>query len=145
MALHVACRAAKARGALYKLSDGGGLQLWVQPNGAKLWSFAFRFGDRQKLLAIGAYPVISLADARQVRDDAKRTLAFGGDPSQVKRAAGAAQARARPPSAPSPANMSPNSSGKGGLIRPFRKSNGCGSHMPPIAKHVAVAQSWSLS
>lgn len=88
----IACRTAKARGALYKLSDGGGLQLWVQPNGAKLWRFAYRFGGKQKLLAIGAYPVISLADARQVRDDAKRTLALGGDPSQVKRAAKAAQA-----------------------------------------------------
>lgn len=81
----IACRTAKARGALYKVSDGGGLQLWVQPNGAKLWRFAYRFGGKQKLLAIGAYPVISLADARQVRDDAKRTLALGGDPSQVKR------------------------------------------------------------
>lgn len=88
----IACRTAKARGALYKLSDGGGLQLWVQPKGAKLWRFAYRFGGKQKLLAIGAYPVISLADARQVRDDAKRTLALGGDPSQVKRAAKAAQA-----------------------------------------------------
>ncbi len=53
----IACRTAKARGALYKLSDGGGLQLWVQPNGAKLWRLAYRFGGKQKLLAIGAYTI----------------------------------------------------------------------------------------
>lgn len=86
------CRNAKAGGALYKLSDGGGLQLWVQPNGAKLWRLAYRFGGKQKLLAVGPYPVISLADARRVRDDAKRTLALGGDPSQARGALKAAQA-----------------------------------------------------
>jgi len=87
-----ACRNAKARNALYKLSDGGGLQLWVQPNGAKLWRLAYRFGGKQKLLAIGAYPVLSLADARRARDDAKRVLTLGRDPSQVKRSLKAAQA-----------------------------------------------------
>lgn len=89
---NTACRNAKAQDALYKLSDGGGLQLWVQPNGAKLWRLAYRFGGKQKLLAIGAYPVISLADARRARDDAKRTLTLGSDPVQVKRALKAAQA-----------------------------------------------------
>lgn len=87
-----ACRNAKARGALYKLSDGSGLQLWVQPSGTKLWRVAYRFGGKQKLLAVGPYPVISLADARRARDDAKRTLALGGDPSQARRALKAAQA-----------------------------------------------------
>lgn len=88
----IACRNAKARNALYKLSDGGGLQLWVQPNGAKLWRLAYRFGGKQKLLAFGAYPMFSLADARRARDGAKRTLALDKDPSQVKRATKAAQA-----------------------------------------------------
>jgi integrase len=87
-----ACRNAKVRKTLYKLSDGGGLQLWVQPNGAKLWRIAYRFGGKQKLIAIGAYPVISLADARQARDSAKRTLILGSDPSQAKRSLKAAQA-----------------------------------------------------
>jgi integrase len=87
------CRNAKARAALYKLSDGGGLQFWVQPNGAKLWRLAYRFGGRQKLLAIGVYPIISLADARRARDDAKRTLTLGDDPSRARRALKAAQAR----------------------------------------------------
>jgi hypothetical protein len=86
-----ACRNAKARGALYKLSDSGGLQLWVQPNGAKLWRVAYRFGGKQKLLAIGAYPVISLADARRARDEAKRILTLGDDPSRAKRSLKASQ------------------------------------------------------
>lgn len=78
-----ACRNAKARSALYKLSDGGGLQLWVQPNEAKLWRVAYRFGGKQKLLAIGPYPVISLADVRRARDDAKRTLTFAAISTRI--------------------------------------------------------------
>jgi integrase len=52
---------------------------------------AYRFGGKQKLLAIGAYPVISLADARRARDEAKRALALGDDPSRAKRALKASQ------------------------------------------------------
>lgn len=88
------CQTAKPRAGLYKLSDGGGLQLWVQPNGGKLWRVAYRYNGKQKLLAIGSYPAVSLADARAARDDAKRTLARGGDPSQVKRERKAARAEA---------------------------------------------------
>jgi integrase len=88
------CRTAKPRKALYKLSDGGGLQLWVKPNGSKLWCFAYRFGGKQKMLSIGAYPVITLADARTARDSAKRMLANGDDPSTVKRQKKAAKAEA---------------------------------------------------
>jgi Arm domain-containing DNA-binding protein len=75
------CRNAKPGPALRKISDGGGLQLWVQPTGARLWRLAYRFAGKQKLLAFGVYPTISLADARQGRDDAKRLLAVGVDPS----------------------------------------------------------------
>jgi hypothetical protein len=60
----VAIRALKAGEALQKVSDGGGLQLWVQPNGSKLWRMAFRFNGAQKTLAFGAYPEISLSDGR---------------------------------------------------------------------------------
>ncbi|MFD1488673.1 tyrosine-type recombinase/integrase [Ancylobacter vacuolatus] len=81
-----ACRGAKPADSLKKLSDGGGLQLWVQPSGAKLWRLAYRFGGKQKLLAIGPYPLVSLSDARQTRDEAKRALLAGQDPSEVKRA-----------------------------------------------------------
>src|SRR5271168_4201841 len=64
-----------------KLSDGGGLHVLVQPNGSKLWRLAYRFAGRQKTLALGAYPTVSLADARDHRDEAKRLLARSIDPS----------------------------------------------------------------
>lgn len=75
-----------------KLSDGGGLQLWITPDGAKRWRLAYRFGGKQKTLAIGVYPVVSLKDAREARDVAKRTLAQGRDLVQAKRENRAARA-----------------------------------------------------
>ncbi|MDP5277933.1 Arm DNA-binding domain-containing protein [Sphingomonas sp. DG1-23] len=54
----------------FKLSDGGGLHLLVQPNGAKLWRLKHRFGAREKLLSFGKYPGVSLATARQKREAA---------------------------------------------------------------------------
>jgi integrase len=77
---------------LTKLSDGGGLQLWVTPGGAKLWRLAYRFGPKQKMLALGVYPAMSLKEAREARDNAKKLIAAGQDPSQVKRAKRIAQA-----------------------------------------------------
>lgn len=87
-----AINAAKPTAKVRKLSDGGGLQLWIMPNGSKLWRYAYRFDGRQKLLALGPYtnatvpnrPVIGLAAARELRDDARRKLAFGIDPGQQK-------------------------------------------------------------
>jgi integrase len=79
------CRSAKAASTIYKLSDGGGLQLWVQPIGTKLWRLAYRHGGKQKLLALGIYPAVSLSDARSGRDQAKQLLAKGMDPSQAKK------------------------------------------------------------
>ncbi|MGH8513970.1 MAG: Arm DNA-binding domain-containing protein, partial [Gammaproteobacteria bacterium] len=73
------CRSAQAGSKVQKLTDGGGLQLWLQPTGAKLWRFAYRFGGKQKLLAIGIYPTIPLARARQAREDARRLLTDGLD------------------------------------------------------------------
>jgi integrase len=70
-----------------KLSDGGGLQLWVTPAGARLWNLAYRFAGKQRKLAIGPYPRITLKDARGRREDAKRQLGAGIDPSQQKRLA----------------------------------------------------------
>src|SRR5258707_15539651 len=64
-----------------KLSDGGGLHLLVQPNGGKLWRLAYRFEGKQRTLALGIYPSVSLADARTGRDDAKKLLARSIDPS----------------------------------------------------------------
>ena len=80
-----ALRSTKAR--VSKHSDGGGLQLWVTPSGAKLWNFAYRFAGKQRKLAIGAYPFIPLKEARARRDEAKRRLDVGLDPSQQKRLA----------------------------------------------------------
>lgn len=69
-----------------KLSDGGGLHVLVTPQGSKLWRIAYRFEGKQKLLALGAYPAVTLGDARLRREDAKRLLAKGLDPSaELKR------------------------------------------------------------
>ncbi len=60
---------------LVKLSDGGGLQLWIMPTGSKLWHLAYRNSEgKQKKLAYGPFPLISLAEARQKHDKAKRQL-----------------------------------------------------------------------
>ena len=79
------CRMVRPGPKLEKLSDSGGLQLWVHPNGSRLWRLAYRYGGKQKLLALGPYPAISLADARDARDEAKRLLALGQDPSVEKK------------------------------------------------------------
>ena len=70
----------------YKLSDGFGLFLLVTPSGGKLWRMQYRFAGKQKLLSFGSYPTITLADARQRRENAKKLLANDVDPSEVKKA-----------------------------------------------------------
>jgi len=79
------CRQTRPTTRLQKLSDGGGLQLWIHPTGARWWRLAYRFKDKQKLLALGAFPTISLADARQARDEARRLLVKSIDPLQAKK------------------------------------------------------------
>ena len=79
---------------IFKLSDGGGLQLWVTPDGAKRWRLAYRFGGAQKILAIGVYPEVGLKHAREARESARKNLALGQDPSQLRRAAKAAKTEA---------------------------------------------------
>lgn len=79
------CRKTKPRGTLFKLSDMGGLQLWVFPTGSKLWRYAYRFGGKQKLLALGRYPDTSLFTARMERDKAKLLLKGGRDPNHARR------------------------------------------------------------
>lgn len=76
-------RQSKARNKPYKLSDGNGLYLQVQPSGSKYWRLAYRFAEKQKTLAIGIYPEITLANARKKRDDAKSYLSKGIDPSNL--------------------------------------------------------------
>src|SRR5271166_6276368 len=82
-----AIKAAKASQRIAKLSDGSGLQLWITPDGAKRWRLAYRYNGRQKTLAIGVYPTIGLHDAREARDQARRLLAAGQDPTLTKRLA----------------------------------------------------------
>lgn len=65
-----------------KYSDSGGLHLLVNPNGSKLWRLAYRFDGKQKTLALGVYPKVSLADARALRERAKKALADGIDPAR---------------------------------------------------------------
>ena len=76
-----AIRNAKPSEKPVKLSDGGGLHLMIKPNGTKLWRQAYRINGKQKTLAFGIYPAVSLAEARARRDSAKTLLANGVDPS----------------------------------------------------------------
>jgi integrase len=80
-----AIRAAKPRERPYKLYDGGGLYALIQPNGKKLWRFKYRVAGKEKLLSIGHYPGLSIAVARQKREEAERQIASGLDPSVRKR------------------------------------------------------------
>ena len=68
------------------LFDGGGLFLMVTPSGGKLWRFKYRFNGKEKKIAFGSYPEISLQDARQRRHDARKLLANNVDPGAVKKA-----------------------------------------------------------
>jgi len=84
-------RTAKPQAKEYKLFDGGGLYLLVTPTGGKLWRMKYRFADKEKQLAFGSYPEMSLADARQRREDARKLLTNGVDPGEIKKAQKAAR------------------------------------------------------
>lgn len=75
---------AKPRDKSYKLSDGNGLFLLIATNGSKYWRFKYRFNGKEKLLALGVYNQITLAEARQKRDKARELLANGIDPGKFK-------------------------------------------------------------
>lgn len=79
-------RNAKQKEKFYKLTDGDGLCLYVMENGSKLWRFRYRYDGKEKMLSLGKYPAISLLDARQRRDEARRQLAHGIDPVAVRKA-----------------------------------------------------------
>jgi integrase len=81
----VAIRALKPTDKVQKISDGEGLQLWVMPVGSRLWRYAYRYSGEQKTLALGAYPEITLAEARKKRDEARALLVSGVDPSQQRK------------------------------------------------------------
>lgn len=80
-----------------KLSDGGGLYLELHPNGSRYWRMKYRHAGAEKRLAFGVYPEVTLAEARACRDDARKLLANGTDPGEVRKAtkvAGEAKAEA---------------------------------------------------
>ena len=79
-------RTIRPRKSPQKLFDGGGLFLLVTPSGGKLWKFKYRFEGKEKKLSFGAYPDISLVEARQKREEARSLLAHGVDPSATKKA-----------------------------------------------------------
>src|SRR3954470_51713 len=81
MLTDTAVRNAKPREKPYKLTDGGGLYVIVNPNGSRWWRFRYRVQGREKLISLGVYPEISLREARERRDDAKKLHKSGVDPS----------------------------------------------------------------
>ena len=82
---------AKATNKPYKLTDGQGLFLQVTSSGSKLWRFKYFIGGKEKLISFGSYPEISLADARERRDAARKQVANGIDPGEVRKAQKAAK------------------------------------------------------
>ncbi|MDG9926549.1 MULTISPECIES: integrase arm-type DNA-binding domain-containing protein [unclassified Pseudomonas] len=86
-----AIKVAKPKDKPYKLADGQGLYLEVMPSGSKLWRLKYRHSDKEKRLALGAYPTVPLQKARQRREEARQQLAEGIDPGEQKKAARQAQ------------------------------------------------------
>ena len=87
MLTEVKIRALKPRARLYRVADAGGLCIEVPPTGSKLWRFRYRHNGKARMLSFDAWPAVSLADARERRDDARKLLAQGIDPSAARRAA----------------------------------------------------------
>lgn len=87
----MAIRRAAAKSKPYKLADGGGLFVLVNPTGSKWWRLKYRIAGREKLLSLGVYPDVSLLEARERRDAARKVIAAGGDPSAARKAERAQQ------------------------------------------------------
>ena len=86
----VAIRKAKATDKAQRLFDGFGLYLEVTPAGSKLWRQKYRFAGKEKRLAHGSYPTVTLAEARERREEARKLLSKGLDPAEHRRASRAA-------------------------------------------------------
>ncbi len=78
-------RTMKPAAKLYRVADGAGLCIEVQPNGSKLWRFRYRFNGVAKMLSVGAYPNCSLQKARKQRDVLRTQLDSGIDPSMQRK------------------------------------------------------------
>src|SRR5207302_5264276 len=77
---------AKPKEKAYRMSDSGGMYLWVTPSGGKLWRWGYRFDGKEKLMALGKYPAVSLALARERHGEARKLLAAGTDPMAQRKA-----------------------------------------------------------
>jgi integrase len=88
-----AVRNAKARPKLFKLFDERGLYLEVTPNGSKWWRLKYRFDGKEKRLSLGVYPDVTLSVARDRRDEARKLVAGGVDPSENRKAQKATNAQ----------------------------------------------------
>lgn len=80
-----AIRKAKPKEKPYRMSDGGALHLLVQPSGSKLWQMRYRHGGKENVLSFGPYPLVTLAEARQKRNEAKKLLIKDIDPANQRR------------------------------------------------------------
>ncbi len=80
-------RNAKPKSKPYKIADGEGLFLLVTPSGSKYWRLKYFFGGKEKLLALGVYPEITLTEARERRSQARKMLAHCSDPGELKKEA----------------------------------------------------------
>jgi integrase len=80
-------RNAKPRPKPYKLTDGEGMFLLIHPNGSKYWRLKFRYRGRERILALGVYPDVGIAEAREWRAQARKALAAGNDPAELKQVA----------------------------------------------------------
>lgn len=81
----IKCKNAKPKEKPYKLADAGGLYIEIMPNGSKYWRLKYRYNAKERRLALGVYPLVTISEAREGRDRAKKLLAAGVDPSQAKR------------------------------------------------------------
>lgn len=80
-----ACKNAKPKDKPYRLADGDGLYLFVQKSGSKLWQLRYRHLEKENILSFGKYPLVTLLDAREKRDEAKRLLIAGINPSAKRK------------------------------------------------------------
>ena len=104
-----------------KLFDGGGLYLLARPNGARYWRLKYRFAGKEKVLALGVYPQISLDAAREAAAAARAQLAAGVDPSGVR--AGRRQPEAAAVAVPLPSSPPQNPIHKVAPMKPIHKSS----------------------
>lgn len=78
-------RRAKPEAKAYTLGDGQGLSLLIEPNGSKSWRFRYRYGGKPKMISLGVYPIVTLAAARTKRDEARKIVAEGRNPSEIRK------------------------------------------------------------